>query len=329
MNKRQLLALALGAGLTRWAAPLGAQASSAPTLRHVGVLAPSTGAREEITLKPFFDEMQRLGWVEGRSIVYDRAFADDRLDQIPRLATALVARAPEVIYAPPATAAVAAHQATRSIPIVFGTGIDPVGMGLVASLARPGGNVTGVSSIAGSLAPKRVQLLREIVPRARRIGFVGDTSDPTVRIEYAALEALDPGLGLALVRADASNAAEFDAAVARLIEQRVDAIFTEGSFSYNMRARLIELTRGKHVPVVGHRSQMADAGALFGYGASLVDQLRRSAQLVDKVLKGARPADLPVEQPSVFELVVNRRTANAVGVTIPQSILLRADRVIE
>ena len=328
MSSRRALMRALAAGLASRSILPRAQPSAAKP-RRVGVLAPSTAANEAVVLKPFFDEMQSLGWVEGRSIVYDRAFADDRLNQLPKLAADLVARAPEVIYAPPAIAAAAAQQATRSIPIVFGTGLDPVGAGLVASLARPGGNITGVSSIAGSLAPKRLQLLREVLPRARRIGFIGDPTDPTVRIEYAALEALNPAAGLELVFAHASNVAEFDAAVKRLLDASVDVVITEGSFAYNMRSRLIDQTKDRRLPVVGHRSQMAEAGALFGYGASLADQLRRSAHLVDKVLKGAKPGDIPVEQPSVFEFVVNLQAARALGVNVPQSLLLRADRVIE
>ena len=328
MNQRRMVSLAVAAGLFQPAALLRAQTSGV-RVRRIGVLAPSIPANEAVTLKPFFDEMQRFGWIEGRNVAYDRAYAGDQLESLPKLAADLIARNPEVIYAPPATAAVAALQATRTIPIVFGTGVDPVGMGLVASLSHPGGNVTGISSIAGSLGPKRIQLLREILPKARRIGFAGERSDPTVNLEYAALEALDSTMGLTLVRADSSNAAEFDQALERLFAQNVDAILTEGSFTYNMRARLVDLTRGKRIPVIGHRSQMADAGALFGYGASLADQLRRSAHLVDKVLKGEKPADIPVEQPTLFELVLNLKTAQTLGIAIPQSMLLRADRVIE
>ena len=193
MKRRLVLcfgATLLGAGLRAQPAAAG--------LRRIGVLAPGNAAKEAATLKPFFDEMQRLGWTEGRNIAYDRAFADDRTDQLPRIAAELVARKPELIYAPPAMAAVAARQATRTIPIVFGSGVDPVGMGLVDSLARPGGKVTGISSDAGSLAPRRVQLLRELLPKARRIGLIGDVNDPTVRLEHAALAALDPALGIAI-----------------------------------------------------------------------------------------------------------------------------------
>ena len=305
------------------------QQASPRGLRRVGILAPSTREREEVTLRPFFDQMKALGWIEGQTVAYDRAYADDQHAEMPRLAAELVARVPEVIYAPPAPAAGVAQAATKTIPIVFGTSVDPIGSGLVATLARPGGNVTGISSIADSLAPKRVQLLREIQPKAQRIGLLGDPADPTLRIEFAALQSLLPSLGISTVRADASNPVEFDAAVERLLDANVDAILIESAFAFNMRFRLFELLSGRRIPVVGHRAQMADAGALFAYGAARSEKLRRSALLVDKILRGARPADTPVELPDKFELVVNLKAARTLGIVLPSSVVLRADRVIE
>jgi putative ABC transport system substrate-binding protein len=169
MNLRRRLVLALGASLSGHAALLRAQ-TSAGSLRRVGVLAPSTRAKEEITLKPFFDQMRELGWIEGQNIVYDRVYADDQQQMLSRLAAELVARKPELIYAPPTASAVAAKQATQTIPIVFGAVSDPVGVGLVNSLGRPGGNVTGLSNMGASLVPKRVELLREILPGVKRLG---------------------------------------------------------------------------------------------------------------------------------------------------------------
>ena len=163
MNRRRFLLFALGASLSGHTALLWAQTSTG-SMRRVGVLVPSTQANAEIGLKPFFDQMRQLGWVEGQNIAYDRTYADDRQEMLPRLAAELVARKPEVIYAPPTVAAVAAKQATQTIPIVFGLAADPVGTGLVTSLARPGGNVTGISGIGASLGPKRVELLRESCP---------------------------------------------------------------------------------------------------------------------------------------------------------------------
>jgi putative tryptophan/tyrosine transport system substrate-binding protein len=211
----------------------------------------------------------------------------------------------------------------------FPDGTDPVGSGLVADLAHPGGNVTGVSSLAGSLAPQRNQLLREILPQVKRIGLIRDPTDPSAKTEYAALAALGPGIGVTLVGADASNAEELEVAFASLVRHGVDAIFTEESFLFNLRVRTTALANQQHLPVIGHRAQMADDGALFAYGAPLADQLRRSAQTVDKVLKGAKPADIPVEQPSLFELILNLKVARALGIQVPRSLVLRADRVIE
>jgi putative ABC transport system substrate-binding protein len=299
-------------------------------MRRVGVLATSTHANEEISLKPFFDQMRQLGWVEGENIDYDLAYADDRQEMLPKPAAELVARKAEVIYAPPTVAAAAAKQATQTIPIVFGLAADPVGTGLVTSLARPGGNVTGISGIGASLGPKRVEILREILPGAKRLGLLGDPTDPNKELDQQALAPLVAALGVTIIVAKAANPVEFDAAVASLAADRVDAIYTGGSaISYRMRARLIELANQKGVPVIGNNAQFADAGALFAYGASSADRLRRSALLVDKILKGAKPAGIPVEQPTEFELVVNKRAAKALGITIPQSILERAHRVIE
>jgi putative ABC transport system substrate-binding protein len=296
-----------------------------PAPRRVGVLAPSTAAREAVTLKPFFDEMERLGWVEGRQVLYDRAYADDRMDELPQRAAELVARRPDLIYAPPQPAAVAARRATDSIPIVFATATDPVGAGLVASPARPGGNATGIGQFE-SLAPKSLQLLREMLPKVRRVGLVGAAVDPRLALDRAALQ---PLLGAGLQALGVQNPAELDAALQTLLKSGVEAIFTTSSLLFNRRERVIELTLPQRVPVVGHRGEMCDAGALFSYGASLSGQIRASAQVVDKVLRGASPAQIPVQQPTTVELLVNQRTATTLGITVPRSMLLRAERVIE
>jgi putative tryptophan/tyrosine transport system substrate-binding protein len=314
MNQRRLLVLALGATFSGQAALLQAQALGGGR-RRIGVLAPSTQAKKEITLKPFFDQMRQLGWVEGQNIAYDRAYADDQQQTLPALAAELVARKPDLIFAPPTPSALAAKLATATIPIVFAAVWDPISTGLVASLARPGGNVTGICVFAESLAPKRFQPMREILPGVKRIGWLGDSTDPATRIEQQALRPLAASMGLTMIYAEGDNPA---------------AIYTGTSpLVYNLRARLMELANGKRVPVISYRAQFADAGALFAYGSSLADQLRRSAFLVDKVLKGAKPADLPVEQASLFELIVNLKAAKALGITVPQSFLLRAERVIE
>ena len=295
MNQRRLLCLALGASLSGHAALLRAQTSSV-NMRRVGVLTPSTRAKDEVTMKPFYDEMQRLGWVEGQNIAYDRVHADDRADRLPGLAAELVARRPEVLLAVPTPAAVAAKRATQTIPIVFAAVADPVGIGLVTSLARPVGNVTGISNFFSSLVPKRIELLREMMPRARRLGRLLDLTDPGSRFDQQALAPLADRLGLTIVSAEAANPVEFDAAVAKLIADRVDVIFIAGvsALALDMRGRLVELANQERVPVVGGNAQFADAAALFSYGTSLADQLRRSALLVEKVLKGRKPTDISV-----------------------------------
>ncbi len=328
IHTRRLLVIALGAVLVGKPPLLRAQTSAA-SLRRVGVLAPSTPAKEEVVLKPFFDEMRLLGWIEGQTITYDRAYAADRQQDLPRLAVELVARKPELVYAPPMIAAVAARQATRGIPIVFATGSDPVRAGLVTSLAHPGGNVTGLVTYIDSLAPKRAQLLRELLPAARRLGFLGDPTDPRTALDRNTLVSAASALGLTIVAGEASNPLEFDQAVARLLAQGVDAILTIGTITSNLGNRLVELASRGHVPVVGHQRNMAEAGALFSYGSSITDQIRRSARLVDKVLKGATPADMAVEQATKFELVINLKSARALGIAVPQSLLLRADEVIQ
>ena len=328
MNRRHALRFAVIAGLgARTSRSLAQTPAAGP--RRVGVLAPSTRAKEEDILKPFFDEMRALGWIEGLTIAYDRAYAGDQQQDLPRLAAELVARQPDLIYAPPLPAALAAGQATRTIPIVFGSGTDPVGAGLVSSLAHPGGNVTGVLSVVKSLAPKRVEMVHQTLPAAKRIGFLGDPRDARFHIDRTALAPAATALDLTIVVGEASNPVEFDAAVAKLIVQGVDVIYGTGTRANNLRGRLVELASRRRLPVIGTNSRMAEAGALFSYGASLSDQLRRSAHLVDKVLKGARPADMAVEQPTLFELVVNLKAAQALGITVPRSILLRADRFIE
>jgi putative ABC transport system substrate-binding protein len=320
-------------GVVAWTAAMGLQVPRAPMAqpapRRVGVLAPSTAVREAVTLKPFFDEMESLGWVEGKQVVYDRAYADDKNHELPQLARELVARQPELIFAPPMNAAAAAKAATSTIPIVFATGADPVGAGLVQSLSRPGGNVTGMLSVIESLAPKSLELLLQIVPAPRSIGLLGDPTDARLTQDREALTPLLAARGIRLQVAAVSSAQAFDAAVMQLLDSRVAVILTNSSLTFNLRARLFELLNTRPVVVVGHRRELTEAGALFSYGAPLKGQIRRAAGVVDKVLRCARPADIPVQQPTEFDLVVNMRTARRLGIQVPQSLLLRANEVIE
>jgi len=318
----------LAASAALAAAPL-ARGQAGKPLPRVGVLAPSTRERESMTLKPFFDEMRVLGWVEGSTVVYDYAYGDDRHEAMDRVAAELAARKPDVIYAPPFPAAVSARRATDTLPIVFATATDPVGAGLVKSLARPGGNVTGITSIIDSLAPKLLELAREILPASRRIGLLGDATDPRSKIDRDTLSPLTSRARLELVAVEASSPAELDTAISQLLRRPVDIVLTNSTLTFNLRHKLIELCNARRVPVAGHRAEIAEAGALFSYGAPLAYQIRRSAHFVDKILRGQRVADLPVEQPTRFEIVVNARAAQRLGIALPAAVVARADRVIE
>jgi putative ABC transport system substrate-binding protein len=327
MNKRRFLVLMASYGLAGRAATLRAQTSDL-ALRRVGVFTPGRREAEKLLSMPFFDEMHRIGWVEGQNVAYDRVYAEDRMETLPRLAAELVARKPELILAVSPPVSTAAKEATSSIPIVFVAVVEPVAAGLVASLARPGGNATGVTqSIADSLAPKRLQLLREILPGVNRIGLLGNSADPGSKADENALAPVARAFGLTLIVVNATDPAQFDAAVDSLIHQRTEAIIAASSIAVTRRERLIELTHRARIAVVGLNEPMTLAGALFSYGASLADQSRRSAHLVDKILRGAKPADIPVEAANLLELVVNLQSARTLGITIPESIILRADKV--
>ena len=331
MNNRRKLVVALGAlsvGLAR------AQPSErAGKTMRVGILNTGTRAAFEVgTGKIFFPAMRELGWVEGRNILYDSVFADNDESRLPTLATALVARAPDLIWVGPLQAALAAFTSTRTIPIVFfSSSSNVVERGLVKTLARPSGNVTGVQSLGWELGGKRLQLLKQALPKIIRAGVLVDPRpDHISTLEFKVIEKAAATLGLTAIPATAKRAVEFDAAIASLVENRVEALLvTTGTFLQDQRKRILELAASRRLPVVGFRSEFADDGALMSYSPLLSDQVRRSAQIADKILKGAKPADIPVEQPTKFELVVNAKTAKTLSLTIPSEILLQANRVIE
>ena len=326
MNRRRRLFVHAGlATLPVFGPPAWSQSAG---IRTVGILAPSTRAKEQVILKPFLDEMQRLGYVEGQNVAYDWALGFDQEQVLPRIAAELVARRPDVIFAPPAPAAIAAARATQTIPVVFATGTDPVGIGLVRSLRKPGGNVTGAISVAESLAPKLVQMLREIDPKITVIGYLGNPEDPRWKVDGDALKALSRPLGITMVQAAVANPEQLAGAVDELVRRGAQAVITGSSVTFNLRTELMQLSARHRIPVGAHRAEMADAGALFSYGAPLHEQIRMSARLVDRVLKGESPGDIPVEQPNRFEFVVNQKAARSLGLTIPGSLLLRADRTI-
>lgn len=279
-------------------------------------------------MKVFIDTMREQGWVEGRNIVYDVVFAEGDDSRLPELAGALLARQPELIYVGNNPQALAAFGKTRTIPIVFNSVTDPVNAGLVQSLARPGGNVTGIANIGWELGGRRMQLLKEALPKMSRVGVLRVPGAASSKEQELITQSA--GAGIKTFPAIAKDAKDIDTAVAALAEQRVEGwILTQTALFMSHRQRILAHAAKQRVPVMGYRAEQAQDGALMSYGSLLSDLVRRAAQLADKVLRGTKPADIPVEQPTRFELVINMKTAKALGITIPQSILLQAERVIE
>ena len=311
-------------------AAVASMARAQQQLVRVGVLAPSTREKETVILRSFFERMRELGWIEGKNLVYEHAYADDQQDRLPELAVKLVASRPALIFAPPTPAAVAASKATRTIPIVFGTVPDPVALGLVKSLARPGGNITGITQDAGPLVNKRVEFLREILPKAKRIGVLFDPSDPGSTHEKLLVEKTAPLLGFDIVALPASHPQEIRPVLEASGKRKLDAYLVVTSpLFYNQRHSILDVTSRLRVPASLPRRESVADGALFAYSTSFSLQFRVAAEIADRILKGADPADTPVQQPTTFALTINLKTARTLGITIPQSLLVRADELIQ
>jgi putative tryptophan/tyrosine transport system substrate-binding protein len=330
MNRRAFVA-GLGS-LT--AAPLRARAQEykAGKAYRIGYLAGGSSTSSRYTIEAFRQGLRELGWVEGQNIVIDYRFAEGRLDPLPDLAAELVRLKVDVIVASPFSPAAAAKNATGTIPIVrIGAGADPVGQGLIASLARPGGNVTGLSyGVGQEIFGKQLALLKEVVPKVRRVAVLWNPAVPPLApaIEEVKVAARSFGLQLQFLEARGPN--EFDAAFAAMAKERVSALLVLVDPMFSLHgARLAELTAKGRLPAAYTNRLPVEAGGLMSYGPSFSDLWRRAAVYADKILKGGKPADLPVEQPTKFELVINMKTAKGLGLTIPPSLLLRADQVIE
>jgi ABC-type uncharacterized transport system substrate-binding protein len=319
------LAVVLAVGLVL--APLAAEAQAGKVYR-VGVLASSSSIPDNITgRQAFLERLSELGWVVGQNLTFEPRNADQRLDRLPGLAAELVQLNVSMIGH---HAALAAKRATATIPIVIIAG-DPVGTGLVASLAHPGGNITGLTNAAGpEIFSKRLELLREACPKISRVGILTNRSNtPEARV----LDATTPNaqaLRLTFLPVDVRSPSDFDGAFAVLIRERVDALTAiESLLNGEHRGSIVSFAAENRLPTVFGDRAFVDAGGLMSYGTSLADLFRRLPTYMDKILRGAKPADLPVEQPTKFELVINLKTAKALGLAIPPSVLGRADQVIE
>jgi putative ABC transport system substrate-binding protein len=314
------------------AAPLATGGQQAGKVPRIGYLVPSLAASPH-NHEAFRQGLRDLGYVEGRNVVIEYGDAEGKFERLPALAAELVALKVDVLVAPNTVGALAARQATRTLPIVFATAGDPVTSGLVTSLARPGGTATGLSLLGPELIGKCLELLKQVVPRVSRVaalwepGVIGEHMDKDMlkRAEGAAR-----ALGVRLQVVEARGPADFDRAFSDMTRARAGALTVLGSTMFSTeRRRLVDLAAENRLPAVYPWREFVDAGGLMAYGANVADLYRRAATYVDKILKGAKAGDLPVEQPTKFELVVNLKAAKALGLTIPQSLLLRADEVIQ
>jgi len=317
--------------LSLLAAPLAAEAQPTGTFYRVGLLtAGGVSTERSASLDAFRQSLRALGYAEGRNLVIEYRYAEGELDRLPGLAADLVARRVAVIVTVSTPAAQAAKGVTNTIPIVMATAGDPVGTGLVASLAQPGANITGLSLLSTDITAKRLELLRELIPKSTRFAFLGNSTIPPEVRGFRESEAAARVVGVTIEFLESRDLSEFDAAFATVRRKGVDAVIvTESTRNTEQRDRIVRLAATHRIPAMYGRREFVDAGGLLSYGPSYVEFFRRAAVYVDKILKGAKPAEMPVEQPTKFELVINHKTAKALGLTIPQSLLLRADEVIE
>ena len=327
MNRRDTVLglLALGA------APLAAQGQQAKKIARIGVFYPGNPTSTADFLEALRQGLRELGYVEGKTFVLELRYGEGRAERVAEAARELVGLKVDVIVAPTDQVIAAVKRETRTIPIVMVSSTDPVGTGFVASLARPGGNVTGLSINSAELSGKRLELLREVVPGLSRVGFLWNPGVLGSVFDYKETEAAARSLRLQLQSVEVSRTEDLDRAFLILTEQRAQALIVlEPSPVVNTnRGRIVSLAQRNRLPSMSSGKGMVDAGGLMSYGPSAADRYRRAATYVDKILKGAKPADLPVEQPTTFELVINLKTAKSLGITVPQSVLIRADRVIE
>jgi ABC-type uncharacterized transport system substrate-binding protein len=324
VRRREFIAGLAGAA----AMPLAARAQPKQSA-VIGFLGANTAAVQRHATAALVQRLQELGWIEGRNLVIEYRWADGRYDRSPGLVAELIARKVDVIvtHAPPNV--VAAKNATSDVPIVFAAVGDPVTIGVVASLARPGGNATGLSLQAADLAGKRLEMLREIVPDMRRLAILGNAGSPNNVMERGEIEQAARSFNLELVVPDIKTVQELAPAV-QAFKDRADALFVQTDPLTNTnRAEIISLALDARLPTSFGAREYAEAGGLMSYGPSFTDLFRRAGDFIDKILRGAKPSDLPVEQPTKFDLVINLKTAKALGLTIPPTLLARADEVIE
>jgi putative ABC transport system substrate-binding protein len=327
MERRIFLATVTGGLL---AAPLAAEAQEAGKVYRIGVLASSTEANFEPSVKVFREALHAAGWVEGRNVTFDVRYAGEQYARLAELAAELVRLKVDVLASLGTPATLAAKRATTTVPIVMESLSDVVGSGLVPNLARPGGNVTGVSGFAPELSGKRLELIREIFPRADRIAVLANGANPATGPVLRATETTGQQLGMTLHVRHVRRPAELRAAFEAMRRERIDAlVLVADPLLFTEKGQIIQLAARHRLPAIYEMRLFPEAGGLLSYGPLSQERFQRMAVYVDRILRGARPGELPVEQPTKFELVINLKTAKALGLTIPPSLLARADQVIE
>src|SRR6266498_4111930 len=327
--KKKIKVLALCALLSALCLPVDAQQTG--KIFRIGYLFNSTASGSASLVDAFRQELSKLGWIEGKNIAIEYRFADGKNDRLPELAAELVRLKVDLIVASAPPSVSAAKNATSAIPIVITNTVDPVGAGFVASLARPGGNVTGMSGFAAELNTKRLEILKDAVPKLVRVGLLrGPTGSITVDLQMKELRPAALALKLKLEEIETQpDAKGLESAFQTAKQKRVQAIMTLATRAFFAeRKRIVELASNYRLPAIYFSKEYVDAGGLMSYAADDADSYRRVAYYVDKILKGAKPADLPVEQPTKFEFVINLKTAKQIGLTIPPNVLARADKVI-
>jgi putative ABC transport system substrate-binding protein len=306
-----------------------AAAPPSTNVPQVGFLFPGTSSLASLRLEPFRQALRQLGYVEGQNLTIENRLAEGQLERLPDLAADLVRLKVDVILTAATPAARAAKSATTTIPIVMVDPGDPVGTGLIASLAKPGGNATGLSSTTPDVAAKNLELLKEAVPHGSRVAFVWNAVSPAAALAGKAAQVAAPALGVELQSIEVRSASELATALATITPERTDALMVfPDPLTFTHRGQIVDFAAQRRIPAMFGAREFVDAGGLISYGPSFPDMFRRAAVFVDKILKGTKPEDLPVEQPTTFELVINLKTAQALGLTIPPTLLFQATEVI-